>query len=66
VNRRGEVCECGCWSSRHKEVWDEATDQSFWKCTGCDECDDFRGDPRETRERENEYKTLQEDIRRGK
>ena len=34
--------------------------------TGGDECDDFRGDPRETRERELEYRQLEFDARRGK
>lgn len=51
--KRGDaLCECGHWMDRHFEEWDEATDESFFKCLNCD-CDDFR------QEGENERQHLQ-------
>ncbi len=67
MKTRPALCACGHWSDRHFEEWNEETHESFYKCSvrGCD-CDDFRHDAEEERERENEYKQLMYDIERGK
>lgn len=59
------LCICGHWSNRHHEEWDEVTDESFIACASCD-CDEFRHDAEEERERENYYKQLRHDVERGK
>jgi hypothetical protein len=61
------LCDCGHWSDRHFEEWNEETDESFYKCAagGCD-CDDFRHDAEGERDRENEARQLRYDVERGK
>ena len=61
------ICECGHWSDRHPEEWNEETHESFHPCSvrGCD-CDDFRPDDAMMKDLENEAKQLRFDAERGK
>ena len=65
MTKRQSLCECGHWDDRHKEEWNEETDESFHPCKSCD-CDDFRHDWKMEKALEEEAKQLRYDVDRGK